>query len=54
MKIPSGSKIGIVSPSKPVSKEAVTRGLEYLKGLGYIPVLGRHVFDTYRYMAGTP
>lgn len=54
MKIPPGSKIGIVSPSKPVSEEAVTRGLEYLKGLGYIPVLGRHVFDTYRYMAGTP
>ena len=54
MKIPPGSKIGIVSPSKPVSEEAVTRGLEYLKGLGYIPVLGRHVFDAYRYMAGTP
>ena len=54
MKILPGSKVGIVSPSKPVTPENISRGLAYLRSLGYEPVLGRHVFDRYRYMAGTP
>ena len=54
MKILPGSKVGIVSPSKSVTPENISRGLAYLRSLGYEPVLGRHVFDRYRYMAGTP
>lgn len=54
MKIPAGSKIGIVSPSKPVTPEDISRGLTYLSSLGYEPVLGRHIFERFRYMAGTP
>ena len=54
MKIPSGSKVGIVSPSKPVTPEDISRGLAYLRCLGYEPGLGRHIFERFRYMAGTP
>lgn len=50
-----GDKVGIISPSRWLdSKESIEMGLDYLKGLGLQPIIGKHVFDNYRYMAGTP
>lgn len=54
-KLNRGDKVGIVSPSRQItSKSQIELGLEYLQNLGLQPVLGAHVFDSYRYMAGIP
>jgi len=47
-----GDTIGVVSPGSPVLRERLEKGIEYLKSRGYQVVLGRHVFDTYGYLAG--
>ena len=55
MKLNPGDKVGIISPSSFLrSREAVELGLDYLRSLGLEPILGNHVYDTFRYMAGTP
>lgn len=48
-----GDKIGLVSPSRQVTKEEIAAGVDYLKSLGFEVVFGEHVFDSFRYMAGT-
>ncbi len=54
MKLKPNDKIGIISPSSFTSnKQAVECGLAYLRSLGFTPVLGDHIYDTFRYMAGT-
>lgn len=55
MKLNPGDKVGIISPSSFLrNREAVELGLDYLRSLELEPVLGEHVFDAFRYMAGTP
>ena len=55
MKLNPGDKVGIISPSSFLrNREAVELGLDYLRSLKLEPVLGEHVFDAFRYMAGTP
>ena len=55
MKLNPGNKVGIISPSSFLrNREAVELGLDYLRSLKLEPVLGEHVFDAFRYMAGTP
>lgn len=48
-----GDKIGLVSPSRHVAAEEIAKGVAYLKSLGFEPVFGEHVFDSFRYMGGT-
>lgn len=48
-----GDRIGLVSPSRSVKPTEITTGVNYLKSLGFEIVFGEHVFDKYRYMAGT-
>ena len=49
-----GDKAGIIAPSRWLKGPAdLTAGLRYLKDRGIQPVIGPHVFDTWRYMAGT-
>lgn len=48
-----GDKIGLVSPSRQVTREEISAGVDYLKSLGFEVVFGEHVFDSFRYMAGT-
>ena len=48
-----GDKIGLVSPSRQVTKGEIAAGIDYLKSLGFEVVFGEHVFDSFRYMAGT-
>lgn len=54
-KLNRGDKVGIVSPSRQIENiSGIELGLQYLRNLGLEPVLGAHIFDSYRYMAGTP
>ncbi len=54
MKLSKNSKVAIVAPSGQIGNlEKIELGLNYLKSLGFNPVFGKHVFDTYRYMAGS-
>ena len=49
-----GDKAGIIAPSRWLKgPDDLTAGLRYLKDRGIQPVIGPHVFDTWRYMAGT-
>lgn len=48
-----GDKIGLVSPSRSVKPTEIVHGVNYLKSLGFEVVFGEHVFDKFRYMAGT-
>lgn len=55
IKLEPGDKIGIVSPSEPVSsKNRLKRGIKVLKGMGFKIVLGKNVLKKYGiYIAGT-
>ena len=48
-----GDKIGLVSPSRSVKPAEIAHGVNYLKSLGFEVIFGEHVFDKFRYMAGT-
>ena len=48
----AGDTIGVVSPGSPMLRKQLEQGVEYLKSRGYQVVVGRHVFDTYGYLAG--
>ena len=48
-----GDKIGLVSPSRSVKPAEIAYGVNYLKSLGFEVIFGEHVFDKFRYMAGT-
>lgn len=49
-----GDKVGIISPSRWLKgADDLTLGLQYLKDKDLQPILGQHIFDNWRYMAGT-
>ncbi len=49
-----GDLIGLVAPaSTPSALEKVEKGVQYLERLGYRAVVGKHVMETYGYLAGT-
>ena len=50
----SGDKVGLVSPSRSVVPAEIAQGVAYLQSLGFEVVFGEHVFDKFRFMAGTP
>ena len=50
----SGDKVGVISPSRWLkSADDLTLGVQYLKDRGLQPILGKHILDKWRYMAGT-
>ena len=50
----TGDKVGIISPSRWLKNpHDLDLGIQYLKAKGLEPILGQHVFDNWRYMAGT-
>lgn len=50
-----GDHIGIIAPSRWLKgREEIALGLKYLQDCGLKPVLGKHLFETWRFMAGTP
>lgn len=49
-----GDKVAIVAPSAKIEKkEKIVSLLQYIENLGFVPVLGKNVFNSKRYMAGT-
>jgi len=48
-----GDRIGIAAPSGPVRREALARGMAYLRERGYRPVPGRHLEARHGYLAGS-
>lgn len=50
----TGDKIGIASPAGHISGfEDIKNALEYLNTLGFQCIIGKHAYNSYRYMAGT-
>ena len=52
-KLQKGDKVGIISPSSLLEDNSIEPACQYLCSLGLIPVIGKHVQDSYHYMAGT-
>lgn len=53
-KLQKGDKVAVLAPCGQIGDiSKIQPALDYLKSLGLNPILGKHVFDTYRYMAGT-
>lgn len=48
-----GEVIGVIAPASPMKPELLEIGVRYLEGLGYRVKLGKHVFKTHGYLAGT-
>lgn len=53
LNIKKGDKVGIISPSSCLENNDIAPSLNYLRNLGLIPVIGKHVQSQYRYMGGT-
>ncbi|MBR1840733.1 MAG: LD-carboxypeptidase [Alphaproteobacteria bacterium] len=54
MKIEKGSKVAIVAPSAQIGEiSKIEKGLKYLESIGLIPVLGKNLLCSHRYMAGS-
>ena len=53
-KLHKGDKVAVLAPCGQIGDiSKIQSALDYVKSLGYELILGKHVFDTYRYMAGT-
>ena len=53
-KLQKGDKVAVLAPCGQIGNiEKIQTALNYLKSLGFEAVLGKNVFNTYRYMAGT-
>ena len=48
-----GDKIGIVAPARKVTHEELKSGLEILRGWGFVPVEGKHLYGAYHQFSGT-
>ncbi len=49
-----GDKIGIIAPASPIpDKTKLEKGIETLKGLGFEIELGKHLFESNLYLAGS-
>lgn len=48
-----GDVIGVIAPASPMKLALLESGVRYLEGLGYRVKLGKHVFKTHGYLAGT-
>jgi muramoyltetrapeptide carboxypeptidase len=49
-----GDKVAIIAPSAKIEKkEKIEKLLQYVENLGLVPVFGKNVFSSKRYMAGT-
>jgi muramoyltetrapeptide carboxypeptidase len=47
-----GARVAVVSPASAFSREALSRGLDELKGLGLEPVVDPRIFERARYVSG--
>lgn len=52
-KIKIGSTIGIISPASPENPENIKFGIDFLKSLGFNIKEGKHIYDTWGFLAGS-
>lgn len=53
-RLKTGDLIGIISPASRIANPArIDQGVAYLERLGYRTVTGKHILNTYGYLAGT-
>lgn len=48
-----GDKVAVIAPASPFKRAELKHGLNFLKRLGLIPVLGVHIYDRKNYLAGS-
>lgn len=48
-----GDTIGILSPSSPEKQEAIEKGINLIKKLGFNVLEGKHIYDHWGYLAGS-
>ena len=48
-----GDVVGVVAPAGPVDREQLKTGLEVIRNMGFIPLLGKNIHSRSRYMAGS-
>lgn len=48
-----GDRIGVVAPAGPVDAAVYRKGLSVIAGMGWVPVPGRHVESSRRFLAGS-
>lgn len=48
-----GDKVAVVAPASPFKKGELEAGLNFLKQIGLVPVMGAHVYDRKNYLAGS-
>lgn len=53
-KLNPGDKVGITSLASFISQGDIDNGINYLKQLGLIPIIGPCTYASWRYMAGSP
>ncbi|MDL4838864.1 S66 peptidase family protein [Aquibacillus rhizosphaerae] len=53
VRLHKGDTIGIIAPAGPPKVNQLKNGISYLQSLGLNVKIGKHVFDTYGYLAGT-
>jgi len=52
-KIKIGGTIGIISPSSPLEKDKIEKGISFFEDLGYNILEGDHIYEKYGYLAGS-
>lgn len=53
-KLQKGDHVAVIAPCGQIGEMSkIQSAVDYLKSLGLIPVYGKNIFNTYRYMAGT-
>ena len=52
-KIKSGDQVGIVAPAGPIEPVSLKKGLRVIRQMGFEPVLGCHIWERQRFLAGT-
>ncbi|MBC8286771.1 MAG: LD-carboxypeptidase [Nitrospinae bacterium] len=48
-----GDVVGVVAPAGPVDRAQLETGLEVIRGMGFKPLLGKHIYARSRFMAGS-
>ena len=48
-----GDTVGLVAPSSAASARAISTAVFHLEGMGLVPRVGKHVYDSHGYLAGT-
>ena len=53
-KLQKGDHVAVIAPCGQIGEMSkIKSAVDYLRSLGFVPIYGKNIFKTYRYMAGT-